>query len=1399
MLILMRFVTSDTQYNSRSANILKFDLLLNTTFDGSKTDIEVAFRHATIAEAAAREIKVMVEAAIHLLLQEGRESHNAPQSSPLGHRFYMHTTGVDEEAASCYWQKQLANPAAWQFPALPSPTHVPKVDSKTELTKLDGLDPSACGVSGIAATRAIWALLQARYTASDEVIFGTLVDAPGASSTRVATVPVRLFVPGERTVQSLLADVQDQTTAMSGYDRVGLQRIRLLGEDAEECCSFQTLLDCRMPSSPAVHESPEPAEEYAMVVRCMLDEGTTHVQIEYDSTVLEAGEASRILHQFAFLLTKVLSMDMTARAKKIAELEVTSHQEIQQIWSWNANPPATIIQCMHDFVATTMHKHQDALAVCAWDGQWTYAELDDLSTRLAHHLVVNLGIGQEDVVPLCIEKSKWMPIAILGVMKAGGASVMIEVTQPEERLRSVVEKVQPVVMISTNASDKLANRLAVDCPGLHICSLDDMALERVDGWVSPDIPPSSTLCLVFTSGSTGTPKGARLTHQNFSSALGRQAEALGISSTSRVYDFTSYSFDVAWANFLLSLYAGACLCVPSEAERKGDVAASIARFGATFAFLTPSLAHTLDLSATEMDTLVLAGEKLRTDDIDRLLRNHRTMSIYGPAECTVMASLVDLATPGARRAGALGRPLATCIWITEADSCSQLCPVGAVGELCIEGPLVGGGYLNDHEKTAAAFIDSPPWLKQGSSSHRGREGRVYRTGDLARYRTDGSLEIVGRKDAQVKIHGQRLELGEVEYNVKQHFDLLPGGSQVVVEMVTLRNTERASLVAFVILPQSDARTGEERADLIAEIASNAHDNLAGVIPIYMIPTGYIPLDTLPMTATGKTDRRQLRQLGSSYTLEQAHATSSKSSPKLLPRTDMEKRLRDLWAGVLGVEAEGISVNDSFLQVGGDSIAAMRLVADARKLRLSLTVNDILMRPRLHAMAAAVGKVTLPRPPEVRRMSFVGQEAAEELFLLSSLSTPIDRADVQDIFPTSHMQEQYITGAVDRTPIDTTHVVIDVTGMDVLRLGESCLRLVQHFDILRTVFVRDGPKCWQVIMKNATIRLESIEVEGDVDLAADKVCEEDVGVIKDSPDLRIRFMLLENEDQDLRLVLRISHAFYDGVSMPQILSALASYHKGHAVAKTPPFSRYMQYALSESGSSLAYWRSLLQGSRMSTIPRSAESAEYAMIGHEQTIPLPRCFKDGTFTPATFFDASCAIMLARLTGCNDVVFGHFVSGRSSLPSWLEGVVGPCHNIVPLRVKVDEKTDSTSILDRVHVQHANGTLHEMVGLSKIAAECSSWPEAAPEFGLVSHYQNITVEASRLDLGEECSRPYRFYSSEQPEPRENGVSVRGRPVGDELVLSITAKSNRHDQALLQWIGREVVSVLSTFDQRNN
>ncbi len=299
------------------------------------------------------------------------------------------------------------------------------------------------------------------------------------------------------------------------------------------------------------------------------------------------------------------------------------------------------------------------------------------------------------------------------------------------------------------------------------------------------------------------PKGIVTTHGNFSSAATYQADILHIRPGTRVFDFVSYNFDVSWSNHLQTLVCGGCLCIPSESERRNDIAGALNRMNCDYVYFTPSVAQALEPSSMPgVKTLAMGGEPILSREVARWTQVETTIGIYGPAECAQALSFARLSAES--RNNHVGHCYGARTWLVEPGCPGRLAAIGTIAELVVEGPTVSKGYFGDLGKTATAYIPSPPWLEEGSPGHPGRKGTLYMTGDLLRYNSDGSLDFIGRKDGMIKLRGQRIELTEVEHHVRSCLLDQALCEGIAAEIITPQNSTSPLLAVFLSLAKEES-------------------------------------------------------------------------------------------------------------------------------------------------------------------------------------------------------------------------------------------------------------------------------------------------------------------------------------------------------------------------------------------------------------------------------------------------------------------------------------------------------------------------------------------------------------------------------------------------------------------
>jgi amino acid adenylation domain-containing protein len=648
-------------------------------------------------------------------------------------------------------------------------------------------------------------------------------------------------------------------------------------------------------------------------------------RLAYSTDLLTRDTAERLRDRLIQLLEQVVD----APDRRLSGYELVLPAERAALARWSAGDAGQAVDepPVHEQIARQAARTPDAPAVLAHGARLTFAELDREANRLARYLR-GLGVRGEVPVGVCVPRSPAMVVALLGVLKAGGAYLPLDPGYPPERLASLLADAGTPVVLTEAA---LAGRLNPGLPdGVRLVELDG---RRAEIEAQPDtappvpVPPESLAYVIYTSGSTGRPKGVQIEHRALSNLVRGMRQRPGLRAGDVVTCVASLSFDASVAEIFPPLVAGAAVAVVTadEARDGARLAALIAEHKVT---VVQAVATTwrLLLGAGGVDgTRVRAlcgGEPIPPDLANALAqRHHEAWNMYGPTECCVWASCGPL--DGGERV-ALGTPLAgQRLYVL--DEHQRAVPVGVLGELCIGGANLARGYLHAPAATAERFVPDP-FGPPGQ--------RLYRTGDLARWHPDGALEFIGRRDHQVKVRGYRIELGEIEA-------ALLGHPEVAQAAVVVRSTPTGvgRLVGYVVPASGDGSLGT------ATLAPYLREKL----PDYLVPAVFAVLDELPTTATGKVDRRALpdpveRRL--------ADPDPAGAGAYLAPRTAVEREVAGFAADILGVAR--IGVRDDFFDHGGHSLAAAQLVA-ALKVRygVELAVQDLFVDPTVEHLAALV--------------------------------------------------------------------------------------------------------------------------------------------------------------------------------------------------------------------------------------------------------------------------------------------------------------------------------------------------------------------------------------------------------------------------------------------------------------
>ncbi|OCB37134.1 non-ribosomal peptide synthetase [Mycobacterium malmoense] len=934
-----------------------------------------AFRAALIRTADNRHRFVLTNHhivmdgwSLPILLREILTSYYGERlPAPASYRSYLTWLAAqDRAAARAAWGEVLAG---FDTPTLVGPPARLSVGRRgvesyrlpAETTRALGELARSCHTTINTVLQAAWAQLLMRVTGQYDVAFGTAVsgrpaDLAGAESMvglLINTVPVRAHITAATTVAELLQQLQNAHNNTLEHEHLALSEIhRVTGHDL----LFDTLflyenypIDTSVPLG--FHElaitdvTNREYNHYPLAVMA-LPGRELGLRVEFDTSVFDTAGIESMIERFE----RVLGAMTADSSQRLSAMDVLDLGERARLDEWGnravLTAPVRAAASIPALFAKQVARVPDAVALTFEGRSLTYRELDEAANRLAH-LLAEHGARPGESVALLFSRSAEAIVSILAVLKTGAAYLPIDPAVPAARIEFVLSDAAPVAAVTTTDL-----RARLDGFDLVVVDVDDAPADTRPATALPGPTPEDIAYVIYTSGTTGVPKGVAVTHHNATQLLEKLHADLpdpGVWA-----QWHSLVFDVSVHEiFGALLHGGRLVVVPeSVAGSPKDLHALLVAENVTVLSQTPSAVGMLSPEGLESTALVVAGEACPPEVVERWAPGRVMINAYGPTEGTVYAAM---SAPLDADAGApIGSPVpGAALFVL--DKWLRPAPEGVVGELYIAGRGVACGYARRSGLTASRFV-ACPFGAPGS--------RMYRTGDLVRWGADGQLQYLGRVDEQVKIRGYRIELGEIQ-----------------AALAGLDGVEQAAVIA------REDRPGDKR--LVGYITGTADPaevraQLGERLPAYMVPVAVVVLDALPLTVNGKLDKRALpapeyQKAGGEYRA---------------PATAVEETLADIFAGVLGLQR--VSVEDSFFDLGGDSLSAMRVIAE---------VNT--------ALDANLSVRTLFEAPTVRRL---GQRAerdasgADELEAGGPTFASVHGRDATQVFASDLTLDKFIDAA-----------------------------------------------------------------------------------------------------------------------------------------------------------------------------------------------------------------------------------------------------------------------------------------------------------------------------------------------------------------------------------------------------
>ena len=1231
-------------------------------------------------------------------------------------RDWLNQEAVAKQLA--YWKQQLAGaprllelPTDHPRPAVPTYAGareeiVLPPDLMEKLTALGRREKATPFMTILAAFQT----LLARYTGQQDIVVGSPIAGRSRAETEaligyfINTLVMRTDLSGDPTFSELLARVRD--VALGAYAHQDLPFERLVEELQPERTLtqppiFQVMLIFQ--NSPTTHHELQDlslvAEEVSgglapldLTLEMRERPDGMHCWFEYKAELFEASTIAAMAHRFQLLLETVCE-DSNQKLSTIQLLTQDEQQKLLTQFSSGADE-APGQQCIHEMFEAQVERTPAAVAVIHEREKITYGELNRQANQLANELR-GLGVGPETLVGICMERSIEMIVGVLGILKAGGAFVPLDPAYPEERLRLMLSDADPSVLLT---QEKL--RKSLPCHGAKVICLDSNR-DRASDYSAENpkrISTANSLAyVIYTSGSTGKPKGVMVEHASLVNYIENAGLEFGVGHGDRVLQFASLNFDTSLEEIFTCLTRGAKLVLRTE-----EMLASIEGFlekcrewAITVIDLPTAFWHELVKAATAAENqielppslrLVIIGGEAALPEHVAVWQKHfgadvRLVNTYGPTEATIVATVWE---PQVSQNGnhsllevPIGRPVRN-VRALILNAFAQPVPAGVTGELHIGGQALARGYLNRPELTAEKFI-ADPFSDQ-------EKARLYKTGDLARVLPDGNIQFVGRVDNQVKIRGFRVELGEIEAALNEH----PSVSQSAV-IAREDSPGDKRIVAYVI------NSSSQRTD-----AAELRSFLSEKLPAFMLPTAFVQLDKLPITVSGKVDRKALP----------APDEMDRPAESLVaPSTAVELKLAAIWSEVLKVQP--IGKNDSFFDLGGHSLLATQVVSRVRRtFQVELPLRSLFEAPKLAALALVIEALEAKLP-----ITRTEQEVT------------LKRVDREQDLPLSFAQQRlwFIERLAPGESVYNVSRGVRLRGLlDVEALQQGLDELVRRHEALRTNFTSVDGTPSQVINPTRSIQLNFTDLrelsqderESEANLLLKHEAERAFDLARD-PLLRVT--LLRLSDDEHLLLFTLHHIICDGWSMQVLADELSTLYAAYSNCETGSLEdlpiQYADFACQQRDlfqgnafdKQLAYWKRQLEGiPAVLTLPTDRPrprvqtfhgARQTLLLSREITAHLKSLSQSESVTLFMTLLTAWQALLHRYSGETDIVIGSPIAGRNYTET--ENLIGLFVNALALRTDLSGDPSFRELLKRVREVALGAYAHQDLPFEKLVEE--------------------------------------------------------------------------------------------------
>ena len=1224
--------------------------------------------------------------------------------------FKHHETAHSEDELD-FWHEHLRDFSPTPLPSMMG-RRLPSAQQRTGWYDLDcNLEQLRSGVQELhcsvpALFQSAMAYLIGSYVGSTDVTFGVVFSGrhipldgiEGVFGPCLSTLPMRLDYSMTRTCAELVRLVQSRSRAMQKHSLAALADIKGLFKDLEKAQLFDALfvwqettlksdgneqLVCEVDSADQ--------HEYSLVLEFEPTSDSVRAKATFQQALIPPQQIDHVISQIQHYVNCMVNnpnslVDNLSDCLPVSELSISNPEP--QDYAQGRNllhaienhaetiplaPALTFTNDIEDFYANSR--------------TLTYLELNEQSNRMARFIRSHQNV-HGPMVGIYMEKSVDLYTAILAAIKAGFGYLPLIPDTPLARVRSIMRQANVTFCLCDSAtSRKLDGRQ-------HINTVDVTLLELSKfeaGNLNLEFPQEQVAYTVFTSGSTGEPKGVPVTMKNLLGNIQALTELYPAAHEDRLLQACSHAFDVSVFEIFFAFYNGMRLCSATKDVLFQDIESSIRAFQITHLSLTPTVAALVDPSAVpSVQFLVTAGEAV-TDIVHSRWAGRGLNQGYGPSETTNICSVNTNVSPD-DALGNIGPPLRnTSAFVLSPILDFKIMPRGAFGELAFGGEQVFTGYIGRRDLDESKIMKHPHY------------GRIYKSGDLGRILPDGSMLISGRSDDQIKIRGNRVELGEINALLLQDNNIRNCTTLLVGDQASSQ-----SIASFIVPKGLPGCVAEETISdtMEADTIHQLFETLEERLPSYMIPSTISVVTEMPRTSQGKLDQKHLRQI-----LENQDPTSIKTFSRENEEADdnagwsaLEGKIAISLAEVLNSKPKNITRRGTLFSFGLNSLNAIALTKRlSHELGTVVTVSNVLRNPSIAKLARII--------EEERHHSMNNGHADEEDILpahvydyVRSLSL-FSEGNIEHMLPCTPLQEAMLsTSATSTRDTYWNSISLRVCG-NIQRLRRCWGHMVGRHAILRTRFVGTGDRAHpyvQVVLK--TTVCSWTEHKSSPKAASDSIAPSSaIGNVETNMSSPFYIDCFDGPNEQ-RLVIHLHHAVYDGISISQLLEEVEAYYKDMSLHTVPSFHDYLREAKKHrSHEATMFWSNELRDFRPRPFPERCPQAGPGERVLKRLLSITAAELDAwrghhSVSQLAIFQAALVKTLAVSQDIDDVCIGNVVSGRTVPVDGVEKLVAPCFNTVPVRVQLRGDQTNVELAIKLHRKNVDALRYQLTPLRRI-----------------------------------------------------------------------------------------------------